>query len=35
MIEAEGYDPEEVDGRIAADRERERRLGLNFYRLVA
>lgn len=29
-IEAEGYDPEEVDARIAADREREGRLGLNF-----
>lgn len=25
-----GYDPEEVDARIAADRERERRLGLSF-----
>ena len=31
VIEAEGYDPEEVDGRIAADREREKRLGLNFH----
>lgn len=30
VIEAEGYDPEEVDRRIAADREREARLGLNF-----
>ena len=30
VIEAEGYDPEEVDARIAADREREKRLGLNF-----
>ncbi|CAK0740299.1 hypothetical protein CCP2SC5_1070001 [Azospirillaceae bacterium] len=28
--EAMGYDPEEVDARIAADRERERRLGLSF-----
>lgn len=25
-----GYDPEQVDGEIAADRERERRLGLSF-----
>jgi len=30
VIEAEGYDPEEVDARIAADREREKRLGLSF-----
>ena len=30
VIEAEGYDPEEVDARIAADHERERRLGLSF-----
>lgn len=29
-IEAEGYDPEEVDARIAADRTREAGLGLNF-----
>ena len=29
-IEAEGYDPEEVDARIAADRVREATLGLNF-----
>lgn len=29
-IEAEGYDPEEVDARIAADRAREEKLGLNF-----
>lgn len=30
VIEAEGYDPEEVDRRIAADRQREADLGLNF-----
>lgn len=30
VIEAEGYDPEEVDARIAADRTREKRLGLAF-----
>lgn len=30
VIEAEGSDPEENDLRIAADREREARLGLNF-----
>ena len=30
VVEAMGYDPEEVDARIAADRERERRLGLSF-----
>ena len=30
VIEAEGYDPEEVDARIVADREREKRLGLSF-----
>lgn len=30
VIEAEGYDPEEVDARIAADRAREKRLGLSF-----
>lgn len=30
VIEAEGYDPEEVDARIAADRARERRLRLSF-----
>jgi lambda family phage portal protein len=30
VIEAEGYDPEEVDARIAADRIREQRLGLDF-----
>ncbi len=29
-IEAEGYDPEEVDARIAADRKREATLGLSF-----
>jgi capsid protein len=29
VIEGEGYDPEEVDTRIAADREREKRLGLS------
>jgi capsid protein len=28
--EAMGYDPEEVDARIAADRAREKRLGLSF-----
>ena len=28
--EAMGYDPEEVDARIAADRAREKRLGLAF-----
>lgn len=28
VIEAEGYDPEETDARIAADQEREKRLGL-------
>lgn len=30
VIEAEGYDPEEVDERIAADRKREQELGLDF-----
>ncbi|MBB2697687.1 UNVERIFIED_ORG: lambda family phage portal protein [Rhizobium esperanzae] len=30
VIEAEGYDPEETDRRIAADRAREKDLGLNF-----
>ena len=30
VIEAEGYDPEEMDQRIANDKEREERLGLNF-----
>lgn len=30
VIEAEGYDPEETDQRIAADRKREKRLGLSF-----
>ena len=30
VIEAEGYDAEEVDARIKADREREHRLGLSF-----
>ena len=30
VVEAMGYDPEEVDARIAADRERERRLNLSF-----
>jgi lambda family phage portal protein len=30
VIEATGHDPEEVDNRIAADQEREERLGLNF-----
>lgn len=35
VIEAEGYDPEEVDRRIAADHEREASLGLNFESTVA
>jgi len=30
VIEAEGYDPEETDRRIAADRVREKELGLSF-----
>lgn len=30
VIEAEGYDPEEVDARIAADKERAAALGLEF-----
>lgn len=30
VIEAEGYDPEEMDQRIAADRRREKELGLSF-----
>lgn len=30
VIEAEGYDPEETDERIAADKEREKKLGLDF-----
>jgi lambda family phage portal protein len=30
VIEAEGFDPEEVDQRIAEDHERERRLNLDF-----
>lgn len=30
VIEAEGYDPEETDTRIAADRAREKKLGLSF-----
>ncbi|RWQ35515.1 MAG: phage portal protein [Mesorhizobium sp.] len=30
VIEAEGYDPEETDARIAADRAREKKLGLSF-----
>ncbi|WP_375791187.1 phage portal protein [Bradyrhizobium sp. vgs-9] len=30
VIEAEGYDPEETDERIAQDKEREKRLGLDF-----
>ena len=30
VVEAEGYDPEEMDQRIANDKEREQRLGLNF-----
>lgn len=30
VIEAEGYDPEEMDARIAADRAREQKLGLTF-----
>ena len=30
VIEAEGFDPDETDQRIAEDRERERRLGLDF-----
>lgn len=29
-IEAEGYDPEEIDARIAADKQREASLGLSF-----
>lgn len=32
MVEAEGYDAEEVDERIAADRSREDHLGLSFAR---
>ena len=32
IIEAEGYDPEEVDARIKADRDREASMGLNFAR---
>ena len=31
-VEAEGYDPEEVDARIKADRERQDALGLTFPR---
>ncbi|WP_287249067.1 phage portal protein [Mesorhizobium sp.] len=30
VIEAEGYDPEETDARIAADMEREKKLGRSF-----
>lgn len=30
VIEAEGYDPEETDARIAADKAREKKLGLSF-----
>ena len=30
IIEAEGYDPEEVDARIKADRDSEEKLGLDF-----
>jgi lambda family phage portal protein len=30
VVEAEGYDPEENDARIAADRAREKKLGLDF-----
>ena len=30
VVEAEGYDPEEMDGRIAADKQREESLGLDF-----
>ena len=30
IIEGEGYDPEEVDARIKADRNREEKLGLDF-----
>jgi capsid protein len=30
IIEAEGYDPEETDARIKADRDREEKLGLDF-----
>jgi lambda family phage portal protein len=30
VVEAEGYDPEEMDKRIAADKEREEELGLSF-----
>jgi capsid protein len=32
VIESEGYDAEEVDRRIAQDREREAELGLKFGR---
>lgn len=30
VVEAEGYDPDETDERIAADRKREQKLGLDF-----
>jgi len=30
VIEAEGYDPEETDARIKADKEREEKMGLSF-----
>ncbi len=33
VIEAEGYDPEEVDARIAADQERAGKLGIKFITL--
>jgi capsid protein len=33
VIESEGYDAEEVDRRIAADRARESQLGLSFCRI--
>ena len=35
IIEAEGYDPEEVDARIKADRDREAQLGLTFQNTAA
>lgn len=35
VVEAEGYDPEETDARIAADRVREKKLGLSFAPVAA
>ena len=35
IIEAEGFDPEEVDARIKADRDREAELGLTFSNTAA